>query len=769
MTRTVAVDPPDGLGWMVRIRRSLASLLAKFGTPPCYIIAYGVTLTCFVIVWFRHRTLLYMGRDAQLSLWLHKAYLDWAHSFDVTAMNPMQGMTSMLVAMNPYFNPGAWIFQTELPEMLKLVASFVVYFLEVTLSTVALGVALGFSRPFSFVASLWLAFLLFPPFNFVYGLQGWLATSPTYGHTLTLSNLIIIAFLKIGDTSPGNSGFVGLLARNWLLATCIFLLVVLIVLAAPFYNGGLLIGTFLLGGAIFLASTSYRAAFWRLGAGVYVLSCCAALHFFEFFAGARAYSARFSAAEISVLQLLAAGDSSSSLITNARNLLCGWGIFCDRLAAWPGALTGSYWLQVSIILGGIAVALRMPTPLARIGAVFTTLWVVLLLVWIGASLGLIVQPPFAPIYFYLMMYPFWAFFSLYAGVTLIDLIKVRVAPRAPPVRHQWMPAGLCVGALALLPLFHASPSHVLRWHSPSVRIETPLIEILRKEISLRPGQAYRGSVATLLGSAGSPLRKLLLENDQQPLKPFDFEKFFRKLILDTGSTHDLLDLWWQDIPTLSEYGQGRSKALMFYVWNIFNAPTDPKDYNFAFPRVANIDILRALGVRFIITDLELPSNNTRVRRIVPLKDDINLYLYELSGPNLGGFSPRKVSVQISPSELLERIRLGPALLESEAFASSSVAEKLVSAERAQMIFERGAVHVTASSPGTSALLLPVQFSHCFRLEPAQGVRMLRANLIHTLLIFSGELDVRLKWEFSFWRNSDCRRQDADDARALGLS
>ena len=85
-----------------------------------------------------------------------------------------------------------------------------------------------------------------------------------------------------------------------------------------------------------------------------------------------------------------------------------------------------------------------------------------------------------------------------------------------------------------------------------------------------------------------------------------------------------------------------------------------------------------------------------------------------------------------------------------------------------MIFERGAVHVTASSPGTSALLLPVQFSHCFRLEPAQGVRMLRANLIHTLLIFSGELDVRLKWEFSFWRNSNCRWEDAEDARTLGL-
>jgi hypothetical protein len=64
----------------------------------------------------------------------------------------------------------------------------------------------------------------------------------------------------------------------------------------------------------------------------------------------------------------------------------------------------------------------------------------------------------------------------------------------------------------------------------------------------------------------------------------------------------------------------------------------------------------------------------------------------------------------------------------------------------------------------------VQFSHCFRLtgERTDGVRVLRANLLHTLVLFSGELDVRLKWEFSFWRNGDCRMRDAEDARVLGM-
>ena len=120
----------------------------------------------------------------------------------------------MLMPINPYFNPGTWIFHATLPEVPSRVVSFIVYFFEVTASAFLLGVALGFSRLFAFVGALWLAFLLFPPFNFVYGLQGWLATNPPYGHTLALSNLILVAFIRIGVESPTAPGFGRRLARN---------------------------------------------------------------------------------------------------------------------------------------------------------------------------------------------------------------------------------------------------------------------------------------------------------------------------------------------------------------------------------------------------------------------------------------------------------------------------------------------------------------------------------------------------------------------------
>ena len=119
---------------------------------------------------------------------------------------------------------------------------------------------------------------------------------------------------------------------------------------------------------------------------------------------------------------------------------------------------------------------------------------------------------------------------------------------------------------------------------------------------------------------------------------------------------------------------------------------------------------------------------------------------------------------------MRRIAADPALFESEAFVASAGTQTLVPVERSQVVFERGAVHVTARSAGASALLLPVQFSHCFRVtgDRAGAVKMLRANLIHTLLLFERDLDIRLRWEFSFWRNRGCRLRDAEDVRALGL-
>ena len=54
----------------------------------------------------------------------------------------------------------------------------------------------------------------------MFGLQGWLATNPPHGHTLALSNLLLVAFIEIGAERRAKTNFTYRLAVNLLLANC---------------------------------------------------------------------------------------------------------------------------------------------------------------------------------------------------------------------------------------------------------------------------------------------------------------------------------------------------------------------------------------------------------------------------------------------------------------------------------------------------------------------------------------------------------------------
>src|SRR5260370_17041398 len=147
---------------------------------------------------------------------------------------------------------------------------------------------------------------------------------------------------------------------------------------------------------------------------------------------------------------------------------------CDRLTGWRLAWTGSFWLELSIILGGVAAAIRMPSPRASPGALVSALWPLLLLVWIGASLGFIAGLPLSPLFVYLMMYPFWALFSLYALVTLLEIAAARRAAVIRSAAHRWIPAAICLTALVFAVLLRASPADLFKQRGPQPRIGSPL-------------------------------------------------------------------------------------------------------------------------------------------------------------------------------------------------------------------------------------------------------------------------------------------------------
>jgi len=745
-----------------------------------YLIAYAAVLFGCIRIWSADPTWLYIGRDSDFSLWLARAYMDWAHPFAVTALNPFQGMGSMLMPINPYFNPGAWVFLTDLGLSTQFVLSMVVYFLEITVSCFALGRALGFSPAFSFASSIWLVILFFPPFNFVFGLQGVLATSPQWANTLALYNIILVLFVFVGDRTWSDRGFASAIAINGALVTCMLAAVLLCLLAAPFYNAGTMTGVVLLCGIVLLSSADRRQALWRMAAGLVLLVAFKALDIFQFYAAAKSFTARFAMGGANEMPLAQFHWPVEFSWRSAHDWLCAAAVLCSRLT-FPGSLTGAYWLHAAILFGAVAVWWRMPPPLSRIGGWFALVWAAFLLFWFCAAFGIVTDVVISPIYVVVAMHPFWAFFSLFSLCLGVQFVGTRLMSFAPPVIVKRavdtlpfvFPIAITIGALitasdygAFIARSAPLTTNYIQRGAFDVRKSGPIVDRLRREIAIRPGDTFRGSVATIWGAKGGSLRKALGLPETMPLAPGQFETFIAKVGSATGNDHDLFDLWWFNIPTVSEYAQGISRQYMFYVSNFLIDAGDPNEMGVAFPRRANVAVLAAMGVRFIIIDRVLSDARLSLLVEEPI-GDATLYLYEIAEPNLGTYSPTELEVDHGVDKLRAAVDNNPSILTSLAFVQSPIAGPFVPARSARMIFEKQGVRIVAASGGSSLLLVPLQFSHCLHATDRR-VRLSRANLIFTLIQFDGALDARIDWKLNFWRNSDCRAQDVADMRSLGL-
>jgi len=70
----------------------------------------------------------------------------------------------------------------------------------------------------------------------------------------------------------------------------------------------------------------------------------------------------------------------------------------------------------------------------------------------------------------------------------------------------------------------------------------------------------------------------------------------------------------------------------------------------------------------------------------------------------------------------------------------------------------------------STHVLPLEFSHCIELEAANSgsAHLLRANINHAAILFSGHLRAQLRYRYAPWHYG-CRLRDIDDANDLRLA
>jgi hypothetical protein len=180
-------------------------------------------------------------------------------------------------------------------------------------------------------------------------------------------------------------------------------------------------------------------------------------------------------------------------------------------------------------------------------------------------------------------------------------------------------------------------------------------------------------------------------------------------------------------------------------------------------------LLRALGVRFVITDGSLAGPLINRVATETGKDGSMAELYELEGANLGQFSPTSAAWGADYATAVAALRQRSGELDRRVLLLGAPERlpQLVPASGARLIATRDGYRVMAAAAGTAMLVLPIQFSHCWRVEGAKVPRIIRANLIQTGFLFKDDVDIALRFDFEPWRAA-CRLQDARDLVVFGF-
>jgi hypothetical protein len=236
-------------------------------------------------------------------------------------------------------------------------------------------------------------------------------------------------------------------------------------------------------------------------------------------------------------------------------------------------------------------------------------------------------------------------------------------------------------------------------------------------------------------------------------------------------------LWQRGIPTVHEYGQLVTPQAFYTLYAVFQNDVRGHLNGFVpFPGPSwstYFSVLQLLGARYYVAD---PSGAAQADKagypvtMMASRPSIGepgvWQIYELPRPNIGNYSPTQVLTAESAAEIAARIREENFDFTKQVVLSVPVQEILVPAKNMQLSVVRGGLHLSGASEGTSLVVLPQQFSNCLRARDRR-VRIVRANLMLTGVIFSGDIDTDILSDYGIF-TPGCRWIDLADMQRLEM-
>ena len=795
--------------------------------------AYGLSLTSNINADGAYVTTggIYSGTDGMWAEWNASFIMHYGQFLDPSPFNAFAGMGSMFLPNLPWLNPGALMLAAPFGQHDAYLLSYLAYMVEVGAALTILARSIGFSWAIATIAAELHILVLFPPFSAYFMPLEWYSAAPVYAHLTAVWCFALTVFMACGRKGGSidilaAAGFGILVLAGILSAPFSFIffsvpfatLGLALICARPpsprelAWKAGAIAGLlltahfagftdYLLGTVATSARTPVGPANWSL-----LLSPAA---WFERVLGHSICSTDPRGLmcldyPLWWLQALAlAGGAYLALAARGGPRAAGvWGILFlggMHLYAYayqsgtlgPIGTLSTHFLSWSahavlpvVAVAAICLAARAFTRIVRDGQIslpMLAIWILLgmLAFWgpwraIRESGGVSLRElNFAAVFRTGTAFALWGAIALVlvtaAGKihpVLTNIVRsLADSPLPPALPFATLLALLAVPAAA----GYITVAHVAPGRPDPVR-QGPITDTIARQARLGLDEPFRGYAATFW----SPALNVVDESGMAARSPvFRYIHARTYFVARYGTTFTEVDLWRAGIPTFEEYGQWVSRQSQILAKGLLAEPGVPYDFP-TFLRIykLDIDIMRALGIRFLITDLAIDDDPRLVFRMKESAPDaFPVYLYEIERPNLATYSPiRAIRVEMHAEAILSRMGDAAKQLDELVFVRDPLQGPFTPARRSSMTLKRDGYRVSAEADGLSLLLLPVQFSHCLTLADHAGgdsrPRLFRANLAQTGVLFRDRLDATIEFDFGLFGNGSCRLKDGRDVAAM---
>jgi hypothetical protein len=700
---------------------------------------------------------MYGNYDGNWASWNVRGILTWSRSIDFSPFTPLAGTGSLFLPNLPWFNPGALMMALPVPLAYAHLASYIVYAVELVVSLFVLFRVLSLSRYESFLAVLLYFYITFPPFDALIRSLTWYTLAPVNAHLMSMASLALAAWLVLGREPR--------LAFIYATAFSATILIGFISAPVTFLT---YLPIYALVGLVMACTTrpSGREIAWKIAVAGATILLLWAVGLFDYLSATAQVSAR------GVQNYPAILHPGSALLTFGY-----WVQLCKSYMVSYGHVPNSFmdWFQIAGVAGAAILAGFGRGERRAYGAVVLISFAGLQfyeLLSHDVVLGHlhVLSPP----YFEWCSWPFLAGALVSGGAMFWRVLM-------PKYKIDLRPA---VGVAAAFIVWLTSEQWIFPYQPRFAGIEVlglPAIahreiekgaihNYLESHIALFPGSQFRGYASLWLGAPDGITRRATgLSGDA--ITAAAHTEMRQVFLREFGHRFQATDLWNSGIPTLEEYGQWLTRQMFSVLRDLFSISSDELDpigsstYLFRL----NSRLLAAFGVRFVVSDGPLNDGAYTERAVQTGHDGSKLWLYELGSPNLGQYSPTSVALAQDYAEAIELLRRTDLQRSAVALTSAGARfDKLTTAADVVLRAVRDGYHVSARAPGAALLVLPVQYSHCWRLSAALGLqnpRLVRLNLVQTGIYFERDLNATLSFDFQPWR-SGCRFEDASEMKSF---